>query len=789
MRRWFLLALALLSGNAQAELTCSASFVAQYVEQLNVDPIKREEARRILRDCGDSAANNLLMLLQSDQTPIDSRQTAVNLLSQLAPQDQITLVFINRLKHDPDLTVRRDIARALALHIQAKPQVTAALIETLADKNEHPLVRGAAADALSKLKTTDHAALQAMQQVLLDANADMDVRVDALAALRSLGHLAVEILPVLLTEYLNSQSNLEKTVVQAALVAISKDLVVNERIDTLAAIDQALGHLESVDKQQKQNLPGYDEMEFSLWHAEKYLRTLRWEKRVRDIENIKTWVGENQWVIAGPLYVAWLLLWLLIYRFFPLVVLNSSKYFDGINRFLPNTLSALPVKFFVFIPMLQYRPRVLQAWVKTQLDTAQQRYPLLPLARAHATHVAVQFKLGDELLDSPMNPLLTQLFRSQHSQTNLLIVGEGGSGKSNLAVELGRLCLQPQGLGAQPMLPVILDRDFKPDETITSHVSTQLHHLLDLPADCLPDEMIIALLKYKHIVLLVDHLSELSDATQEHIQPGRKDFLPRALIMTSRREENFDDSIVHVLHPTRLSSRLLADFCDQYLEARNKRKLYSDREFFELCKSIIQLAGQDGITPLLATLYLDQMAYARSHGRDESGPHSIPELMLHYLNTLNRGVPEDERLPDRNVHRFAEALAWLCLRNNFRPMPVREEEISHATRGAIGAQQLNYLQHRLHLIDSYSAAQDQVAFCTKALAEHLAARHVVRLLGKSEDNWKQFIQRCRQQLRRDASVGSFIQAVGQCAQTYGAELQLPSFVVPSLLLQPKAQPA
>jgi hypothetical protein len=60
----------------------------------------------------------------------------------------------------------------------------------------------------------------------------------------------------------------------------------------------------------------------------------------------------------------------------------------------------------------------------------------------------------------------------------------------------------------------------------------------------IPDELCDRLLRQRRILVIVDHLSEMSEATRKEIRPGHLDFLVNALIVTSRLDEKLDEAVL-----------------------------------------------------------------------------------------------------------------------------------------------------------------------------------------------------------------------------------------------------
>ena len=119
----------------------------------------------------------------------------------------------------------------------------------------------------------------------------------------------------------------------------------------------------------------------------------------------------------------------------------------------------------------------------------------------------------------------------------------------------------------------------------------------------------------------------------------------------------------------RVEGNRLSKFIDGYLEWLGKRDLLEDEEYFEACRQLTRLVGEREITVLLARLYAEQLL-AKLEGDTASDlPENIPELMLSYLNRLNRGVDAGKRRDERAVHLDAQIVAWSCLQQTFQPAP------------------------------------------------------------------------------------------------------------------------
>ncbi|MEH2442001.1 hypothetical protein [Nostoc sp.] len=88
---------------------------------------------------------------------------------------------------------------------------------------------------------------------------------------------------------------------------------------------------------------------------------------------------------------------------------------------------------------------------------------------------------------------------------------------------------------------------------------------------------------------------------------------------------------------------------------RGKRDRFTDQEFFDACNRLSLMVGQNNITVLLAKVYAEQLIASKDVASNISAlPENIPNLMLGYINELNRDVTDD-RFDDRTVHQDAKA--------------------------------------------------------------------------------------------------------------------------------------
>jgi len=252
----------------------------------------------------------------------------------------------------------------------------------------------------------------------------------------------------------------------------------------------------------------------------------------------------------------------------------------------------------------------------------------------------------------------------------------------------------------------------------------------------------MSLLKHKRILVIVDGFSEMSDAGQSTIQPVDPTFPANALLITSRSLEHFSETGRTTINPQRLEKSSLVTFMERYLEKRGKLELLSNQEFQDQAASLQRLVGGRKITPLFARLYID-LSVAAKEGADESSlPKTVPDLVLEYLNLLNRKIVS-ARKEDYEVHRLARIVAGKCVMPNLRPTPARISDVLSALGDGLDAgNDLTYLEKRLGLLQT-SRFGEEVHFTLDPLAEYLAAIGLVEEYKDNKDMWREFLDLVR----------------------------------------------
>ncbi|WNZ21908.1 SUMF1/EgtB/PvdO family nonheme iron enzyme [Leptolyngbya sp. NK1-12] len=455
---------------------------------------------------------------------------------------------------------------------------------------------------------------------------------------------------------------------------------------------------------------------------------------------------------------------------------------------------------------LKYHSRVLDAWVAQQRNTATANFtsPVNITVGDRAIHVPlpVKFNGNSETEFGPQT--LRPCF--QQSRLCLLITGEGGAGKTSLACQIARWGLEHK-LAKHAILPILIEQELEPSDNLLEVVQGRLQALV-AAAEPLDPPLIAALLRKRRILVIVDHLSEMTKPTQTKICPADREFPIHALIVTSRLLEPLGGAPKTVLEPMRVEGNRLSEFVNAYLTAKGKRHLFEDEDYFEICRRLSRMVGQRNITVLLAKLYVDQ-AIEQQQGAGGTLPDSVPELMLSYLNQLNRAIEPANQCDPLQVQQDAGVIAWQCLKQTYRPAAAKQADIlaALAVQGseADAENRLIYLETRLRLLQTLEPG-NKLRIVLDPLAEYLAAHYLVdwfhspsmqtapdflteyfQELSESQSSWadpeamwRQFFasidQRLDQANETPETIQGFLLAVRDCCLAKPQETRIPAFV-------------
>ncbi|HEY9667123.1 MAG TPA: PBS lyase, partial [Coleofasciculaceae cyanobacterium] len=458
---------------------------------------------------------------------------------------------------------------------------------------------------------------------------------------------------------------------------------------------------------------------------------------------------------------------------------------------LPFIGISVPIRYALFVGFFHYHSRVLDAWVRSHVKSVREEFQAKDTVRDRNVYIPIPVVLDGETVPQLSAKDLLSKFKKQRSC--LLIWGEGGAGKTSLACQLAKWAIsedETERLCEHLMLPVLIEEELNIEAAdkppLMAAIRGQLQDLTN-ETEPISEELLERLLRQRRILVIVDHLSEMSEATRKAIRPELPDFCVNALVITSRTEETLGKVVKTTLKPLRIEGNRLSSFMEAYLTQRGKRDRFTDTEFFDACSRLSTMVGARNITVLLAKLYAEQLIAVKDGTTADQLPDNIPDLMLSYLNELNRDVngdkddsPNGDSFASRTVQQDAKAIAWECLKGNYRPAPAKREDAIAALGGDNAEARLKYLEDRLRLVQTIGPALDQIRFTLDPLAEYLAALQLLEQYGKNQGQWRKFLTQTAAIPGAPTVIQGFLLAVRDCCLAKGQQANVPDFVAQEL---------
>ncbi|MBW4632895.1 MAG: HEAT repeat domain-containing protein [Iphinoe sp. HA4291-MV1] len=765
------------TGNSWAQIPADTK-ITPIIEKLIDDSVRtRLEAHDALVSIGSPAVPALIEALKNPDCNI--RWRAAWVLGDMASEANAAVGALAEALQDEDAQVRMYAVLALGeIGASAKPAVPS-LMTALQDREEY--VRIYAALALKRLGGEAKVAVPSLVHALKDKNPR--VRKNAALALGAMGSEATSAVADIIPLLNDGEYYVRYAAVKGLAGIIGSYQDIADKLPS-AKLTKVISDFEKVLKILEENQDKFTELDTA--EIRRPLEALKAQKETRLFDRAGEWLLKHKLLLGIAAYMTLLpalcLIMLWVAPLWLLKINNALKSYTDVS--LPFVSINLPLRYVLFVGWFHYHPRVLDAWVGKYIHSVREQFPKKDTVSSRATYIPIPVVLDGNTVVQLAPENLRPTFEKKRSC--LVIWGEGGVGKTSLACQIARWAMLPkgaaQGANAETkeqrlcehlMLPVLLEEEFRVVEgksSLLEAIRGQLQALIDEP-EPIHVELLKQLLIKKRIIIIVDRFSELNATTREAIQPESPEFSVNALVITSRIEEKLGRVNKTTIKPLRIEANKLSSFMEAYLMQYGKRDAFTDQEFFDACSRLSLMVGQRDITVLLAKLYAEQLIATKVGTQNTvSLPENIPSLMLGYLNELNRDVTVD-KLDDRTVHQDAKVLAWECLQASYQPGNAKRTEAIAvlATQGIDNAEaHLDYLENRLHLIQTIGSAKDQFRFCLDPLAEYLAALYVVEIYSNNDGKWRsQFFRKADDLIKTGAqdTIKGFLLAVRECYLT------------------------
>lgn len=687
---------------------------------------------------------------------------------------------------DPNIAVNSRIAAARSLGgagVSSAP-IISSLVEILMNKSEDQSLRLAAASALQKLPPNDQT-VPAFVVLLKDKKEPLELRHAAFDGYRS----AASNSPIFFSAF----ATLLKDPTEAPAVRDRAGGVLREMVARLA--ERPKGRevsLRELEERTTRTAAVLDAFKASLIDAPPEvtaaLKTLEKRKEVLASQKppIRRFFSMPWSLLAWPAlaFIVGALTWFYFLWKMPLLLWRINQaaqvFIHAKFGIASSNLSALRNS--KAISAFLYHPRILDAWMQEHGSRAIQNFISNNLATKSNAFSSIPTEINRLVVLNPSPSSLRSLF--QQRQIRMVISGDPGCGKTSLACQIARWASAADSenrLAPHRMLPVMITEGSElipaGNESLSEAVFNRVQ-LLGNTTDGLTRDLAHQLLIQNRILVIVDGHSEMSVAAQQSIQLvlSSKSAV-NALIITSRLPETILGPETCRVKPLPILPDALPEFIGCFLKALGKRELFDHRELLEKCVRFMDAANGQAISPLMANLYAEWLITTKESAHNLAAPANFSDLLSIYVSLLNHRVPLPERLEDVIVHRLAEVVAWKCLESTFRPSAISRSDLVAALRKESWTEEhLEYLEQKLKFVETTGAACGQLRIGINALAEHLAALHLMERCGASEKAWRLFFAEAQEKAPTPAAIKGFLTALRSACLADGEQMYVPDFV-------------
>jgi HEAT repeat protein len=721
----------------------------------------------------------ILALINALKNDTDSqvRNSAIYSLDGVSNQQEVAPTLIELISGDKDSSVRTNAVRILGNIKLKSPEIAISTLIKVIESDSPADVRSGAISTLAKIALDDKSVVSTLIKTL---NEDTQLQVRS-SAIGSLGDVKTETKDVIstLTKVLEKEQDTQmrsSTIYSVQKIAErfkeSPDDYSQEEFDALImSLDKSLKILQQ---------QGFNT--FSEEQQNTFIRTIKTLKKQRDSrisKQVVELIQKYPWISIFAVLPVASVAYLIVLRFRPRWLLHLPAEFK-----IPGTnieLIKLPPE---IQSWLKYRPIVLDDWVKTNIKVIRSEFEEKQTVKDRSAYIPIGVTVGGKTFPQLNSEILKPHFADERFR--IIIWGDGGAGKTSLACQIAKWAMS-EDTSKRPfqhyMIPILIeeldDKVADGKQPFREAIKAELNELTNSNAT-ISDELCDQLLRKQRLLVIVDRFSEMSETSRQQIRPNQlAEFPANALIITSRQSQELNMSKKLEIQPSLIEGVGLSIFLDNYLTQLKKRNIFSDQEYLDACSRLNRVVGKGRITALLATLYADLMIANKEGKTQEYLSDNIPDLILSFLNYLNRNNKEEE-FDDRIIQLDAKVIAWECMKLTYRPAPTKRDDILAVMDGINKEKRLKYLENHLRIIEYIQPAKTYLRFKLDPLAEYLAGLHLVDIYSSDENKWKNFLETAANSLRTREAVQGFLISVLDCCMLKKTEAKIPNFVLERL---------
>ncbi len=507
-----------------------------------------------------------------------------------------------------------------------------------------------------------------------------------------------------------------------------------------------------------------------------------WITRDEILERGKTRVFEN--MVSTILAVSLLCIWLLSQLVFlvllflkPLSLLGLHKRLSKLSMTVGG--NSIGLHSLCLLPVYIRSDQVLNAWVKQHCQEVWGRFsqsgafekirndPYEPMPVAFQKHGEKETETIEKPRRADFAPILAK------KPFCLRIQAEGGAGKTTLAYRIAKWVCSPESVDENEsfMLPVLIEGNLLGHDP---HCKRPLFHAVQHRLPPVEDAVLDLLLEKGKILVVMDHLSELSEEDRTCVRLASDPTLKLgAFIVTTRLETDVEERRPQTIHPLHIDSKHIIAFLAAYV----KEAHYELDEFGDALEKLSKIVGDRAITALVARLFAQEMIQAKERTTASKNiSETMPDLILKSL----QGVAQAKEAPDvYDVQRVAKKVAWLCLKSSFRPSECRQDTVREELGDETNLSKILAYLHSFGFLLKNNDLQGSLRISQDPVAEYLAALRVLDLAqeaGDCETFWRQFLDEARGKEGGLESIRGFLLALLDCVEARSREADVPAFV-------------